>query len=156
VGGLDENLFAYMEDVDIALRLRGAGWTTAVALDAIGVHLGGATFGRGSAWQRRNGGFSRGYMLRRYGVLRTRAAPRALAVELLASLADMVISRDLASLRGRVSGWRRARRLPRHPFPPADAIDWELSPMRTLALRRDIQSGRAVATVQTERTGAGA
>lgn len=154
VGGLDEHLFAYMEDVDIALRLRGHGWTAAVALDAIGVHLGGATFGRGSAWQRRNGGFSRGYMLRRYGVLRTRAAARAIAVELLASLADMVISRDAAALRGRLSGWRCARQLPRHPYPPRDAIDWDLSPHTTLALRRDVQSGRQVDTAPTERTGA--
>jgi len=85
-------------------------------------------------------------MLRRYGVLRTRAAVRALVVELLASVADMATSRDTAALRGRVAGWRYARRLPRHPFPPDDAIDWELTPLRTLALRRDVQSGRAVSS----------
>ena len=137
------------------LELDGSNRGNAViALDAIGVHLGGATFGRGSAWQRRNGGFSRGYMLRRYGVLRTRAAARAIAVELLASLADMVISRDTAALRGRLSGWRCARHLPRHPYPPRDAIDWDLSPRTTMTLRRDVQSGRQVDTAPTERSAA--
>ena len=116
--------------------------------------IGGATFGRGSAWQRRNGGFSRGYMLRRYGVLRTRAATRALAVELLASLADIVISRDTAALRGRVGGWRCARHLPRHPFPARDAIDTELSLRQTLTLRRDVQSGRPVDMPQAQRAAA--
>lgn len=40
IGGLDERIFAYGEDFDLALRLRAAGWTAAVAPDAVGVHLG--------------------------------------------------------------------------------------------------------------------
>ena len=63
VGGLDESIVAYMEIVDLALRLRGAGWSSACALDAVGVHLGSATFGRRSVEQRRLAGFSRGYLL---------------------------------------------------------------------------------------------
>ena len=70
VGGLDEGIFAYMEDFDLGLRLRSAGWDAVVAADAVGVHLGSATHGHRSAWQRRHGGFGRGYMLRRYGLLR--------------------------------------------------------------------------------------
>jgi GT2 family glycosyltransferase len=112
-GGLDESIFAYMEDFDLALRLRSAGWRTVLAADAVGVHLGSATHGHRSARQRRNGGFGRGYMLRRYGLLRGREAPRALATEAVVVLADLAISRDLEALRGRVSGWRAARRLPR-------------------------------------------
>ncbi|HEY2571018.1 MAG TPA: glycosyltransferase family 2 protein, partial [Solirubrobacteraceae bacterium] len=81
VGGLDESIFAYMEDFDLALRLRSAGWRSTVAPDAVGVHLGSATHGHRSARQRRNGGFGRGYMLRRYGLLRGRTAPRTLATE---------------------------------------------------------------------------
>jgi len=106
VGGLDEAIFAYMEDFDLALRLRSAGWGSVLASDAVGVHLGSATHGHRSAWQRKHGAFGRGYMLRRYGLLRTRSAPRTIATEAAVVLADMAISRDLAALRGRVSGWR--------------------------------------------------
>src|ERR1035438_3218998 len=36
LGGLDEAIFAYMEDFDLALRMRGAGWRAVVATDAVG------------------------------------------------------------------------------------------------------------------------
>ena len=97
-----------MEDFDLALRLRSAGWRTVVAADAVGVHLGSATHGHRSAWQRRHGGFGRGYVLRRYGVLRGRTAPRTLVTEAVVVLGDLAISRDLAALRGRLAGWRAA------------------------------------------------
>jgi N-acetylglucosaminyl-diphospho-decaprenol L-rhamnosyltransferase len=40
VGGLDETIFAYLEDLDLALRLRAAGWETTLASDAVAVHVG--------------------------------------------------------------------------------------------------------------------
>ena len=43
VGGMDERIPAYMEDFELGLRLRQAGWTTALARDAVAVHIGGAT-----------------------------------------------------------------------------------------------------------------
>ena len=52
LGGLDESIFAYLEDLDLALRLRAAGWETALALDAVAVHVGSATLGHRSAEQR--------------------------------------------------------------------------------------------------------
>ena len=61
VGGMDERIFAYMEDFDLALRLRAAGWRTVAAPDARGVHLGSASHGHRSASQRSHGGFGRGY-----------------------------------------------------------------------------------------------
>jgi len=67
LGGLDEAIFAYSEDLDLALRLRAAGWTASVAPDAMGIHLGSATHGHRTAWQRRHAGYARGYLLRRYG-----------------------------------------------------------------------------------------
>jgi N-acetylglucosaminyl-diphospho-decaprenol L-rhamnosyltransferase len=113
VGPLDERIFMYGEDLDLALRLRDAGWDAVTAPMARAVHEGGATAGKRSAWQRRQGGFGRGYLLRRYGVLRGRAALRALLTELIVVAGDVAISRDAAALRGRLAGWRAGRGHPR-------------------------------------------
>ncbi|MGB2953029.1 MAG: glycosyltransferase family 2 protein [Gaiellaceae bacterium] len=133
--GLDERIFAYMEDFELALRLRAAGWRAVAVRDAAAVHLGSATHGRRSESQRRHAGFSRGYLLRRYGILRSKAALRALLTELLVVLGDAFLSRDVAALRGRVSGWRAAAGLPRRPFPPAEAIAEEMSLVESIRLR---------------------
>ncbi len=143
VGGLDESIFAYMEDFDLALRLRCAGWGSLVAPDAVGVHLGSATHGHRSARQRRNGGFGRGYMLRRYGLLRGRNGPRALATEAVVVLADLAISRDLQALRGRWEGWRAARAMAPLPRPPAEAIDTTIGFRDSLAMRRGVYARRS-------------
>jgi GT2 family glycosyltransferase len=136
LGGLDERIFAYSEDLDLALRLRSAGWETRAEPRAACVHLGSATFGLRTAWQRRQGGFSRGYLVRRYGVLRRRAGLRTAFTEALVVAGDAVLSRDLAALRGRTAGWRAARGLPRRPFPPPAAIDDGIGLRSAIALRR--------------------
>jgi len=139
VGGLDEAVFFYSEDVDLALRLRAAGWSTAAVADAVAVHVGSATAGSHSAWQRHQGGFGRGYFLRRYGILRSRYALRAAVTEAIAVAGDaLVYSQDLAALRGRLAGWRAAAGLPRHPRPPDDAIDPKITFAESLRLRRSI------------------
>jgi N-acetylglucosaminyl-diphospho-decaprenol L-rhamnosyltransferase len=138
VGGLDETIFTYMEDLDLALRLRSAGWESVAAPGAAGVHLGSATHGHRSAWQRRNGGFGRGYLLRRYGLPHGAATGRALATEAVVVLGDLVISHDLAALRGRVRGWGAGQGRPRHPRPPAAAIDRQIGFRDSLALRRGV------------------
>lgn len=109
-GGFDETLIAYGEDVDLALRLRAAGWLAAEAPDARGVHLGGATIGVDSPRQRWLAGFARGFLLRRWGVLRSRAAPRALLLEALVVGWGLARHRTLVPLRARVAGWRAAGR----------------------------------------------
>jgi GT2 family glycosyltransferase len=136
-------MFAYMEDFDLALRLRSAGWKAVLAHDAVGVHLGSATHGHRSAWQRRHGGFGRGYMLRRYGLLRGSTAPRTIATEAVVVLGDLAVSRDFAALQGRMSGWRAGRRAPRLPRPPADAVDNGIGFRDSLALRRGVYGRRA-------------
>jgi len=125
VGGFDERLFAYGEDVDLGLRLRIAGWTAAEAPAARGIHEGGASVGVGSPRQRELFGFARGFLLARYGVLRTRATFRALATETLVVAWAAVRHRTLIPLRARVRGYRAARgeRL----RAPEDAIDRSIS-----------------------------
>ncbi len=143
VGGLDEHLFAYNEDFDLALRLRVAGWTTVAASDAVGVHLGSATHGHRSAWQRRHGGFGRGYVLRRYGLLRGVSGVRAAVTECIVVVGDALISRDLAAVRGRLAGWRAAADLPARARPPREAVDEGLTLRDAIALRRGVYAGGA-------------
>lgn len=144
VGGLDEHFSAYHEDLDLALRLRVAGWATVAAPDAIGVHLGSASHGHRSAAQRRHGGFGRAYLVRRYGVLRSRAGARAALTEAIFVAGDAVISRDLAAARGRLEGWRAARGLQPRARPPQDAVDASITLRDAIALRRGVYSGEPV------------
>lgn len=137
LGGLDEQITSYMEDFDLALRLAAAGWRSSIAPDATGVHLGSATYGHRSARQRRHGGFARGYLLTRYGILHTRAAGRTLLTEAVVTTADAALHRDLASLRGRLAGARAARGLARRPL-PACGIDHTIGLRRSMSLRRGI------------------
>ncbi len=141
VGGLDEAMRAYMEIVDLALRLRGAGWQTRAVPEAVGVHLGSRTYGRRTAEQRRLAGFSRGYLLRRYGVLWGRAAPRALVTEAIVVAGDLALCHDVEALRGRLAGWRAARGLPRREWPPTEAIDSSIGLSRSLRMRRGAVTG---------------
>jgi N-acetylglucosaminyl-diphospho-decaprenol L-rhamnosyltransferase len=143
VGGLDETIFAYMEDFDLALRLGIAGWRAVAAPDAVGVHLGSATHGHRSKRQRRHGGFGRGYMLRHYGLLARQTMPRTLATETVVVLGDLAISHDLAALRGRLAGWRAGGSRPRLPLPPPTSIDRRIGFRDSLARRRGVYARRS-------------
>jgi GT2 family glycosyltransferase len=141
VGGLDEGVFAYAEDVDLALRIRAAGWSTTAAADAVAIHIGSASAVARSTWQRYQGGFSRGYFLRRYGVLRSHVAVRAVVTEALVVLGDTVVfSHDLAALRGRVAGWRAARGRGQVVELPDGTIDRRITFARSVALRLGVYS----------------
>jgi len=133
-GGLDERLSFYGADIDLALRLRSLGWTTVAAPEAVAVHLRSATSGHRSKRARAAGGWARGFLLRRWSVLRTRAAARALLTELLVAVTDMALSRDTIALRSRVSGWSAAGDLPRLALPPG-AVDREIGFVESLRLR---------------------
>jgi N-acetylglucosaminyl-diphospho-decaprenol L-rhamnosyltransferase len=89
-----------------------------------------------SAWRRRQAGFGRGYILRRYGLLHGPTARRTLLTEAVVVLGDLLLSRDLAALRGRLAGWHAAGARVRLPLPPADCLDHSISFRDSLALRR--------------------
>lgn len=141
VGGLDEGVLFYGEDMDLALRIRAAGWETAAVPEAVAVHLGSATAGVRSSWQRYHGGFARGYFLRRYGILASKAGPRALLTEGIVVVGDAVISRDLSAAKGRLAGWRAARGLERRRMPPDAAVDHSITLVQSLRLRRAVYAG---------------
>jgi GT2 family glycosyltransferase len=137
-GGFDERMFAYMEDVDLAFRVRALGWTASGAADAVGVHLGSATIGRRSRAQVRIAGASRAYMLRKYGVLRrgVQTAAWALVVEAGVVAVETVAGRDLGALRGRIAGWKAASRI--RASVPEGAVNPRLSFRQALRRRRAV------------------
>ncbi len=136
VGLFDTNIFMYGEELDLAFRLRAAGWDCITIDGPLGTHLGGASAGRESDRQRRLSGFARGYLLRKYGILRSRRAVRALAVEIVVSGARLVLRRDVLSLRGRWEGWRRGADAPRIAL-PLHAVDESIDLRRSLRMRGD-------------------
>ena len=81
IGGFDEGLFAYWEDVDLVLRMRAAGHRRCCARDAQGVHEHSATLGSGSARKNYLMGFGRAYVLRKWRALGPRTALPLLARE---------------------------------------------------------------------------
>ncbi|HET7417588.1 MAG TPA: glycosyltransferase family 2 protein [Solirubrobacterales bacterium] len=135
VGGFDERIFLYYEDLDLALRLAAAGSRCRLAPEARALHAYSASLGAASARKYAWTGWSRGYMLRRYGVMRNpRLALRALACEGALCAGQLLKDRTASGLKGRLAGWRDAKGLePRHLD---DAPLLDLSAREALALRR--------------------
>jgi GT2 family glycosyltransferase len=133
-GGFDERLSFYGADLDLGLRIRSLGWATVAAPKAVVVHLRSATSGHRSRRARESGGWARGFLLRRWSILRTRAVVRALVTEALVAIADAALSRDTIAVRSRISGWRCAGGLPRRSVPPG-AVDPDIGFVESLRLR---------------------
>ena len=115
VGGFDERLFAYWEDVDLVLRLLRAGGRCVLAKDARGTHRHSSTLGPGSARKNYLAGFGRAYVLRKWGVLGWRRLPGIVAREIGVCVGQALLDRNLAGVRGRVRGFRSAPRGERYP-----------------------------------------
>jgi N-acetylglucosaminyl-diphospho-decaprenol L-rhamnosyltransferase len=140
VGGFDARIFAYLEDVDLALRLRATGVRCRLAPGARGIHRHSATLGSGSREKNRLMGWSRGYLLRRYGVMaRPKQATRVLITEAFICVGQLAIDRTVTGISGRIRGWHAARGLDRRPLPAGATTPMSLSEaLRRRAARRSV------------------
>jgi N-acetylglucosaminyl-diphospho-decaprenol L-rhamnosyltransferase len=120
-GGFDEKYWMYLEDVDLALRLRRAGGSCRLARSARGTHWHSATLSRGSARKDYLAGYGRGYLLRKWGVLSPGRLPGVLARELVLCGGQALVDRNLAGVRGRLRGLSEARKREPYPEPAASA-----------------------------------
>jgi len=140
-GRFDERIFAYYEDLDLALRLRLNGSRCALAPDARVTHLHSATLGNASARKYALTGWGRGYLLRRYGVMRKPAnALRTIFWESIVCGGQVLLDHTAAGIRGRVNGWRAARGLPDRSLPGDGLL--ELSTRRAIRNRIRERWGR--------------
>jgi N-acetylglucosaminyl-diphospho-decaprenol L-rhamnosyltransferase len=134
-GGFDERIFLYYEDLDLALRLHAAGARCRLAAGARAVHAYSASLGAGSGEKYARTGWSRGYMLRRYGVMsRPTRGLRALAAEGAICAGQLLRDRTAKGLAGRLRGWRDGAGLERRPVDESALLDITLR--EALALRR--------------------
>jgi N-acetylglucosaminyl-diphospho-decaprenol L-rhamnosyltransferase len=135
VGGFDRRIFLYYEDLDLALRLRAAGAGCQLAAEARALHTYSASLGVGSGEKYAHTGWSRGYMLRRYGVLsRPGTALRALACEAAICAGQLLGDRTAKGIGGRLRGWRDAAGLARRQVETVPLL--EISSREALQQRR--------------------
>jgi N-acetylglucosaminyl-diphospho-decaprenol L-rhamnosyltransferase len=115
VGGFDERIFAYLEDVDLVLRLRREGGRCRLAKDARGTHEHSATLGPGSPRKDYLAGFGRGYLLRKWSVISARRLSAVVLREIGQAAIQTVMDRNLGPVRGRVDGLRAGRASEAYP-----------------------------------------
>jgi GT2 family glycosyltransferase len=121
VGGFDERYFFYLEDTDLSLRARGAGWRLAVAEDATVVHHRGASISDGSSSRspRSDVSFARSsaIFVASLGLpWKLTAIPLRLAGMLARRLARRQAGRLLPITRAYLEGLRIGRRRPEIPI----------------------------------------
>lgn len=145
VGGFDERIHAYYEDLDLGLRLRAAGASCALASGATGTHRYSATLGAGSGRKYALTGWSRAYLLRRYAVMRNPArAARTLLCEAAICAGQIALDGTARGALGRVRGWREAAGLEQRSLPSEGLIEPPLLSALGQRLRR-----RGSTTAQT-------
>lgn len=118
VGGFDEAFFAYLEDVDLAVRLIAAGGCCRLAPGARALHEHSATLGAGSRRKNELMGWSRGYTVGKYRLHRRPALlARCLVSELAIVSGQIALDRTLVGFTARVHGLQAGRRAPAERLP---------------------------------------
>jgi GT2 family glycosyltransferase len=118
VGGFDEQLFAYLEDVELGIRMRLAGMRCATAPAAFAWHEHSATLGSGARAKNRLMGRSRTYLLWKHGGgLRPRERARGAIIDSLVYAGQALIDRNLGAPSGRLE---MRRELAGRPRPAAE------------------------------------
>jgi len=146
-GGFDERIFAYLEDVDLAIRMRSAGSECGVAWKAFAWHEHSGTLGSGSQRKNRLMGASRCYLLWKHGgALGTRARLRGHVIDGVVYAGQIVRDRNAAALKGRVSMARKlhgSARPPSVPLPSAWLVERTVGEALAIRAARRPSSGAA-------------
>lgn len=146
VGGFDERFFCYLEDLDLAFRLRLRGRVTVQVPSAVVRHIGGGTSARGSAFSDWHGARNRlwAHVKCMPGPLFWPLLPVHLSLTLANVLGNAARGRRFAGLRGLAAGvaglgpvWQARRELRATRTVPVRAIArslaWDPRLLRTRA-----------------------
>ena len=162
IGGFDGDFFLYLEDADLAWRARLRGWESVHAPAATVLHVYSASSGQGSAFKSYHLARNRLWCLRKnLPAALARRHVREIAAYDVGALLYALLTRDGASLRGRLAGlrdggiWRKRRVVQRArtvsdaelerwlaPSPSA----WEMLALRRRVDRLSAAAGRPGAT----------
>lgn len=148
VGGFDEEIFAYLEDVELGLRMRKSGMRCRFAPRAFAWHEHSATLGGGTAAKNALLARNRAYLVWKHGAgLPLSARARGALIDGVVSVGKVAIDRNLGAVRGHLAARRRYRRRsrpgpdPRLARVPTLDIGSAESLRRRLGRRR-VSSGR--------------